>query len=94
MNYFHIFLDLIPIFTFGYSFVSQYKVFRYESNGLRNSRKAIMIYLFFIEVVVINNLLSDVFGSGADGLERYAFVLLGLISYLMHKGDKFEFLDF
>jgi hypothetical protein len=53
-----------------------------------------MIYLFFIEVVVINNLLSDVFGSGADGLERYAFVLLGLISYLMHKGDKFEFLDF
>lgn len=94
MNYFHIFFDLVPTICFGYSFISQYSVFRRVNNGLRNSRKAIMIYLFFIEVVVINNLLSDVFGSGADGLERYAFVLLGLISYLMHKGDKFEFLDF
>lgn len=53
-----------------------------------------MIYLFFIEVVVINNLLLDVFGPGADSLERYVFVLLGAISYLIHKGDKFEFLDF
>lgn len=97
-------LDIIPILCFGYALRCQYKVFRTEENGLRNSRKAMMIYIAIMLAIVVWKafrttilLIDNPFLEGQniflEYINKILFLILGIISCKVYRGSSFEWLS-
>ena len=91
MNYYTLYctLSIITVSLFLFAVTEQYRIYRKELNGLRNLRKAIIIYILLMIAITLM-----IFFEAEQIYIGAALLLCGMISFLIHIRSEFKFLSF